>query len=116
VKIPSGKSTLKLTHFGRRSGKTFQVTIWFAEIDAVLWIGSLDVERNWVRNLRSTGRGRVDFGEGAQDVVAEFVENEAEKNRYRDAVAAKYPVLSRIVGLFARGKTRAVFRLRPAAA
>lgn len=114
MNIPSGQSTLKLTHFGRKSGKSFQVTIWFAEIDGMLWIGSLDVDRNWVRNLRSTGRARVDFGSGARDVTAEFVENEAEKLRYRDAVASKYPILSRIIGLFVRGKTRAVFRLRPA--
>jgi len=115
VNIPTAQSTLKLTHFGRKSGKAFQVTIWFAELDGTLWIGSLDVDRNWVRNLRSTGRGRVDFGSGAQDVAAEFVDNEADKLRYRDAVASKYPILSRLIGLFVRGKTRAVFRLRPTA-
>lgn len=114
MKIPARQSTLKLTHFGRKSGKPFDVTIWFCEIDGGLWIGSLDVERNWVRNLRAAGKARVDFGSGAIDVRAEFVEGEADRNRYRDAVAAKYPILSRLIGLMVRGKTRAVFRLHEA--
>lgn len=114
MNIPA-QSTLKLTHFGRKSGKAFDVTIWFAEIDGGLWIGSLDESRNWVRNLRSTGRARVDFGSGPIEVAAESVGDATDQQRYREAVAAKYPVLSRIIGLFVRGKTRAVFRLRPAA-
>lgn len=114
MKIPARQSTLKLTHFGRKSGKAFDVTIWFCEIDGGLWIGSLDVERNWVRNLRKAGRARVDFGSGPVDVRPEFVEDEADKLRYRDAVASKYPILSRLIGLMVRGKTRAVFRLHEA--
>lgn len=114
MNIPAAQSTLKLTHFGRKSGKAFDVTIWFTVIDGELWIGSLDEARNWVRNLRSTGRARVNFGAGAEDVAVEFVGSDADRQRYAAAVAAKYPVLSRIIGLFVRGKTRAVFRLRPA--
>ena len=115
MKIPASQRTVRLTHYGRKSGKAFDVTVWFTEIDGQLWIGSLDANRSWVRNLRATGRARVDFGAGAEDVVAEFVENEADQTRYRAAVAAKYPVLSRIVAMFVRGKTRGVFRLTPAA-
>ena len=112
--IPEHQSTLKLTHYGRRSAAPYKVTIWFAVIDGGLWIGSLDSDRNWVRNLRSGGRGLVDFGNGPEPVAAGFVDNDADRERYRAAIAAKYPVLSRIVGLFARGKQRAVFRLKPA--
>ena len=114
IEIPTGKSTLRLTHFGRKSGKPFDVTIWFTEVDGELWIGSLDENRGWVRNLRATGRGRVNFGGGAEEVVAEFLTGSADKARYRDAVAAKYPVLSRIIAFFVRNKTRAVFRVHPA--
>ncbi len=112
MNIPA-RSTLKLTHFGRKSGKAFDVTIWFAEIDGSLWIGSLDEARGWVRNLRSSGRARVDFGLGPIEVAAERADAAEDHRRYREAVAAKYPVLSRLVGLFVRGKKRAVFRLRP---
>jgi len=115
MKIPAAQSTLKLTHYGRKSGKPFDVTIWFTVIDGDLWIGSLDEARNWVRNLRSGGRARVNFGAGPEDVAAEFLDNDADRQRYAAAAAAKYPVLSRLIGLFVRGKKRAVFRLRPAA-
>jgi len=113
VEIPAGKATLKLTHFGRRSGKEFKVTIWFAQIDGELWIGSLDGARNWVKNLRASGRCRVDFGRGPVDVSAEFLDDEVLKGRYRDAVAAKYPILSRVIALFVRDGKRVVFRLKP---
>ena len=114
MEIPWTKSTLKLTHYGRKSGKPFDVTIWFTEIGGELWIGSLDEDRGWVRNLRATGRARVDFGAGAEDVVTEIRDDAADKACYRVAVAAKYPVLSRVIGLFVRGKTTAVFRVHPA--
>jgi deazaflavin-dependent oxidoreductase (nitroreductase family) len=111
VKLPQ-QSTLMLTHFGRRSGKAFTVKIWYAEIDGELWIGSLDKTRNWVRNVLATGRARVDFGSGPIECTFEPVEDAAGAERYRRAVAAKYPILSRVVAFFARGKTHATMRAR----
>lgn len=112
MKIPA-QSTLKLTHYGRKSGKPFHVTIWFTDIGGELWIGSLDENRNWVRNLRHAGKAVVDFGSGQMEMRAELRDNDADRDRYRDAVAAKYPILSRLIGLFGGGKKRAVFRLTP---
>jgi deazaflavin-dependent oxidoreductase (nitroreductase family) len=114
MEIPAKKSTLKLTHFGRKSGKPFDVTIWFTVIGGELWIGSLDENRNWVKNLRAGGRARIDFGNGPQDVATEFRTSDTDKARYSDAVASKYPILSKLVGLFVRGKNRAVFLVKPA--
>ena len=114
MKIPAGQGTLKLTHFGRKSGKPFDVTIWFAEIDGDLWIGSLDDDRGWVRNLLATGRGRVDFGSGPVDVKAEMVASEDDRARYSAAVKKKYPVMSRVLNLVVRKGRRVAFRLTPA--
>lgn len=114
MKIPARQSTLKLTHYGRRSGKPFDVTIWFADIGGELWIGTLDTNRNWVRNVRAGGRARIDFGDGPIDVIAEPAGSEADNRRFREAVTAKYPVMSRVIGLFVRNKTQTAFRLRPA--
>ncbi|HEY2775420.1 MAG TPA: nitroreductase/quinone reductase family protein [Candidatus Binatia bacterium] len=111
--IPHYQSTLKLTHYGRKTANVYHVTIWFVEIDDELWIGSLDENRSWVRNLRATGRGAVDFGEGANNVSVEPI-TQADLQRFRDAVAKKYPMLSRLIGLFVRGKTQAAFRVRVA--
>jgi deazaflavin-dependent oxidoreductase (nitroreductase family) len=113
MNIPK-QGTLKLTHFGRKSGKPFDVTIWFTEVGGELWIGSLDIDRGWVRNLRATGRARINFGDGVKDIATEFLDDDRARERYSAAIAAKYPILSRIIGLFVRGKKRAVFRVTPA--
>ncbi len=111
--IPEQQSTLKLTHFGRKSGKLFDVTIWFVTIDGELWIGSLDEDRNWVRNLRANSRARVNFGGGVTEMHAEARRGVADLDRFRAAVQKKYPLLSRIIGLFVRNKKQAAFRLVP---
>jgi len=104
-------STLLLTHFGRRSGKRFQVKIWYAIIDGQVWIGTLDTNRNWVRNLAATGRGEIDAGQGAIPCTCERVCDEAAIARYRDAIRAKYPIVSRLLALLVRNKRFGVFRL-----
>ena len=114
MNIPERKSTLRLTHFGHRSKKPYQVTIWFVLVGGELWIGSLDENRGWVRNLRAGGSGQVDFGAGPLEVVAEELRGETERATHRAAVAAKYPILSRVIAFMVRGKTPAVFRLRSA--
>jgi deazaflavin-dependent oxidoreductase (nitroreductase family) len=43
--------TLKLTHYGRRSGLPYEVTIWFAVEDDAVYLVTADVERQWPRNL-----------------------------------------------------------------
>ena len=49
------RSTLQLTHIGRKSGKPHQVTIWFvADGDRIL-LPTTNTERNWVRNVRENG-------------------------------------------------------------
>jgi deazaflavin-dependent oxidoreductase (nitroreductase family) len=114
IEIPSKKKTLVLTHYGRRSGKPFEVKIWFASVDGELWIGSLDQDRNWVRNVRHSGRARVAFDNEAFDVRCQFLDEEATQRRYFEAIALKYPIQSRLIGLLVRGKKPAVFRLRRA--
>ncbi|HYC54134.1 MAG TPA: nitroreductase family deazaflavin-dependent oxidoreductase [Candidatus Binatia bacterium] len=110
--IPN-QSTLTLTHYGRRSGKPFTVKIWFADIDGQLWIGSLDRERNWVKNLEASGKAKVDFGKGPIDWNFEPVTDAEGIARFRAAIAQKHPVMSRIIHLLVRGgRSYATFRER----
>jgi deazaflavin-dependent oxidoreductase (nitroreductase family) len=112
MRIPESQGTLKLTHFGRKSAKAYNVTIWFVDIDGELWIGSIDGNKNWVRNLRGTGRGAIDFGQGEIQVRAEFTDDPAMTARHNAAVKKKYPVMGRLIdGIFGRGKKRIAFRL-----
>ena len=104
--------TVRLTHYGRKSGKPFDVTIWFAKVDGTLWIGSMNVARNWVRNLRANGKAAVDFGSGPQAMRATWIDDREQIKRYDDAILAKYPLWSRIIGLLVRGD-HCAFRLEP---
>lgn len=109
--IPQHQSTLTLKHFGRKSAKVYEVTIWFVVIDGELWIGSLDDDKNWVKNLRAAGKARIDFGSGEEEVTVEFFDDAATTERHKAAVTEKYPFLSRVIGLFNLKKKRVAFRL-----
>lgn len=46
------RHTLLLTHHGRRSGKPYDVTIWFVVEGEIVWLASADLRRQWTRNVR----------------------------------------------------------------
>src|SRR5258706_15540704 len=102
--------TVRLTHYGRKSGKAYDVTIWFTRLDGALWIGSMNVDRAWVHNLRANGKATLDLGSGPQAMRAIWVDDRALVQRYQDAIVAKYPFWSRVIGSLVRGE-RCAFRL-----
>ncbi len=110
----SKKWSVELTHFGRKSGKPFKLSVWFVELDGAVWIGTRDIERNWVRNVRAGGRAELDFGEGS--VAYRSTEGSAEElARFEKAILSKHPIGGRIINFMARGKTPSCFRLVPEA-
>ena len=110
MSLPDRK-TCCLVHTGRKSGKTFNVTIWFVEIDGEPWIGSLDETRGWVRNLRAQGRCEIDFGAGPAAWLCREIRDPASIERFRSAILVKYPVAGRLLRLFVRGGRQVAFRL-----
>lgn len=46
------RSTVQLTHIGRKSGKAHQVTIWFVVQGEKILLPTSNIDRNWVRNVR----------------------------------------------------------------
>ena len=43
--------TLTLTHYGRKSGKPYDVVIWFVVEGERMFLGTANKNRNWVRNI-----------------------------------------------------------------
>ena len=43
--------TLTLTHYGRKSGKSYDVVIWFVVEGQRMFLGTANKSRNWVRNV-----------------------------------------------------------------
>ena len=54
LKRVAGKQTTTLTHYGRNTGTPHEVTIWFVLDDDKLYIGTANVNRQWVRNVQKT--------------------------------------------------------------
>lgn len=108
------KWSVELTHFGRKSGKPFKLSVWFVEMDGDIWVGTRDDSRNWVKNLAATRRAELDFGSGpnAYEVTAGSPEELA---RFERAILSKHPIGARIINFMARGKPPCCFRLVPAA-
>src|SRR6266849_1226610 len=49
----ANRQTLSLTHYGRKSGRPYQVTIWFMLDHDKLYLVSANADRNWVRNVKA---------------------------------------------------------------
>jgi deazaflavin-dependent oxidoreductase (nitroreductase family) len=95
----SGKKTLVLTHYGRKTGKPHQVTIWFAVADDKLFIGTANVNRQWVRNVQKTPQVKLTIdGENFQG-TARFLSDRTQHERAMAAIRRKYWMFRPIVEL-----------------
>jgi deazaflavin-dependent oxidoreductase (nitroreductase family) len=47
----AARSTLRLTHHGRKSGKPYEVVIWFIVEGEQVFLGTMNAKRQWVRNI-----------------------------------------------------------------
>jgi deazaflavin-dependent oxidoreductase (nitroreductase family) len=82
---------VRLTVRGRKSGMPRNVTIWFVrDGDDALGLGTLNEERNWVRNARANPEVELDFG--SVRLAGRFSDNRdpAAHERVRRGMASKY--------------------------
>ena len=54
LKRVAARQTVTLPHYGRKSGKPYDVTIWFVVDGDKVYIGTANVNRQWVRNVQKT--------------------------------------------------------------
>jgi len=47
----ANRSTLRLTHYGRRSAKPYEVTIWCVVEGDTVYLGTANRQRQWPRNV-----------------------------------------------------------------
>lgn len=94
LKRVAGKKTVKLTHYGRKTGKPYQVTIWFVSHGDVIYIGTANVNRQWVRNVQTTSKVKVSIGAETFDGSARFLTDRVEHRRAQSLIARKYWMFS----------------------
>ena len=95
----AGKQTTTLTHIGRKTGKPHQVTIWFVLGRDRLYIGTANVNRQWVRNVQKTSKIRLSMASESFDGTARFLTDRAEHERAMTAIRRKYWMFRPIIEL-----------------
>src|SRR5437667_2219734 len=82
----AGKQTTRLTHYGRKTGKPHEVTIWFVLDADKLYIGTANVNRQWVRNVQKTPKIRLSIGGETFEGNGRFLADRAEHERAMAAI------------------------------
>ncbi len=95
----AARQTLTLTHYGRKSGKSYEVTIWFVLDDDKLYIGTANVNRQWVRNVQKTPKIKLSIGGEMFDGNARFLTDRAEHERAMAAIRRKYWMFRPVIAL-----------------
>ena len=86
----ASRQTLRLTHYGRKSGRSYEVTIWFAVEGAKIYLPTASVTRQWVRNVRKTPDVKFSIGGEEFAGTARFLTAARERQRVQAMVARKY--------------------------
>jgi len=95
----AGKQTTRLTHYGRKTGKPHEVTIWFVLDGDKLYIGTANVNRQWVRNVQKTPKIRLSMGGETFEGNARFLTDRDERERAMAAIRRKYWMFRPIIEL-----------------
>jgi deazaflavin-dependent oxidoreductase (nitroreductase family) len=99
LKLVAGKQTLTLTHYGRKSGKPYDVTIWFVVNGDKVILGTANANRQWVRNVQKTPRVKLTVGGDAFEGEARYLTDPAERQRAMKMIGRKYWMFLPIIGL-----------------
>ena len=90
LKKVAGRQTLRLTHYGRKTGKPYQVTIWFIVEGERVWLATANKNHQWVKNVQKTPRVILTIGNERFEGEARFLSDPAERDRVLAMVRRKY--------------------------
>jgi deazaflavin-dependent oxidoreductase (nitroreductase family) len=93
----AGKKTTRLTHYGRRTGKPYEVTIWFVLDTDRLYIGTANVKRQWVKNVQKTPNIKMTISNEPFVGTARFLNDRVEHERAMAAIRRKYWIFRPII-------------------
>jgi len=99
LKRVARKQTTTLTHYGRKTGTPHEVTIWFVLDDDKLYIGTANVNRQWVRNVQKTPQIKLSMGGETFSGTSRFLTDRTEHERAMSAIRRKYWMFRPIIAL-----------------
>jgi len=99
VRRVAEKQTTRLTHYGRKTGKPHEVTIWFVLDGDKLYTTTANVTRQWVRNVQKTPQVKLSMGGENFKGTARFLTDRGEHERAMAAIRRKYWMYSPIMAV-----------------
>lgn len=90
LRLVAKRQTTVLTHYGRKTGKPYQVTILFVLDRDRLYIGTANVNHQWVRNVQKTPQVTLSIGARDFQGTARFLTERSEHERAMAAIRRKY--------------------------
>jgi len=99
LKKVAARQTLTLTHYGRKTGRPYEVTIWFVFDGERFYISTANVKRQWVRNVQKTPQVKLSIGGERFEGTARFLADRSEHERAMAAIQQKYWMYMPIMAL-----------------
>jgi deazaflavin-dependent oxidoreductase (nitroreductase family) len=92
-----GRQTTRLTHYGRKTDKAYEVTIWFVLDGDKLYMGTANVKRQWVQNGQKTPQIELSIENENFKGTARFLSDRSEHERAMAAIGRKYWIFRPII-------------------
>lgn len=86
----AGRQTVRLTHYGRKTGKPHVVTIWFVVSQETIYLSTANTGRQWVRNVQQTPRVELNIAGELFRGQARFLTDPAERKHVMRLAGKKY--------------------------
>ena len=84
------RQTLRLTHYGRKTGRPYEVTIWYLVDADKLYLVTANASRNWVRNVKARHAISLRIGEEVFNGDVREITDPQEREKVNALVEHKY--------------------------
>ena len=84
------RQTLRLTHYGRKTGRPYEVTIWYLVDGDKLYLVTFNQNRSWVRNVKSRHAISLRIGEEVFNGDVREITDPQEREKVRALMDRKY--------------------------
>ena len=84
------RQTLKLTHYGRKTGNPYEVVIWYLVEGDKLYLVSANANRSWVRNVKARPAVSLRIGDEVFNGEIRVITDPNEREKVNALVERKY--------------------------
>jgi deazaflavin-dependent oxidoreductase (nitroreductase family) len=84
------RQTLSLTHYGRKSGRPYEVTIWYLVDNDGMYLVSANAARSWVRNVKARPAISLRVGNEVFNGNVRAITDKNERDKVNGLTMSKY--------------------------